>query len=155
MSDDFDIELRLLSQPRYLCVGRAAIGAAVEKLGFGDETSGQVMLAVDEALTNIIRHGYNNADDQPIWLRFKPLGNGTATGFVIVIDDLAEQVDPENIKGRDLDDIKPGGLGVHIIKKIMDDVQYTPRPEGGMRLTLTKNPVANPGDATSTGTPSP
>lgn len=148
MNDAYDIEMRLLSQPRYLCVARAAIGAAVEKLGYGDGPSGQIMLAVDEALANVIRHGYEGREDQPIWLRFRPTGQPGAEGFEIVIDDQAPQVDPEQIKGRDLEEIRPGGLGVHIIRKIMDHVEYTARPEGGMRLKMTKKPVAPHRDTT-------
>lgn len=153
MSNDFDIELRLLSQPRYLCVARAAIGAAVEKLGYNDGLCGQIMLAVDEAVANIIRHGYDGRCDQPIWLRFRPLDDIADTGqqgFTIVIDDLARQVDPSVIRSRDLEDVRPGGLGVHIIRKIMDQVSYEARPEGGMRLTMTKKPVAPRRDSPST-----
>lgn len=152
MSEDFDIELRLLSQPRYLCVARAAVGAAVEKLGYSDGLCGQIMLAVDEAVANVIRHGYDGRADQPIWVRFRPTGlpdEASPAGFVIVIDDLAKQVDPALIKSRDLEDVRPGGIGVHIIQKIMDHVSYEPRPEGGMRLTMTKNPPAPQRDSTS------
>ncbi|MHC5028100.1 MAG: ATP-binding protein [Planctomycetota bacterium] len=59
-------------------------------------------------------------------------------GIEIVIDDLARQVDPGTIQGRDLDDIRPGGLGVYIIREIMDKVEFACRPEGGMSLTMFK-----------------
>jgi hypothetical protein len=59
-------------------------------------------------------------------------------GVCIVIEDEARQVDPAKIKGRDLDDIRPGGLGVHIIRQVVDRAEYAPREHAGMRLTLIK-----------------
>ena len=147
MRPEYDIEMCIVSNPAYLCVVRATICTALERLGLDECECGKVMLAVDEALTNVIRHGYNGDNSQPIWVRFNPkTENGSTTGFVIVIEDVAEQVDPEQIRGRDLEDIRPGGLGVHIIRQVMDDVQYTKRPEGGMRLYMAKS--VSPGKVT-------
>lgn len=142
MSDTkWDIELRILSQPCYLCVARAAVSALLERLGYDEADTGKVILAIDEALANVIRHGYDNRPDGPIWLRFNPtVSNGDRAGFIMVIEDEAKQVDPAAIKSRDLEDIRPGGLGVHIIHQVMDEVEYAPRREGGMRLTMTKHP---------------
>ena len=94
---------------------------------------------MDEALCNIIRHGYEKRRDGPIWLSLWPSadGNGSA-GITVVIEDEARQVDPCCIKGRDLEEIRPGGLGVHIIKEVMDEVRYEKRDKVGMRLTLVK-----------------
>ena len=144
MSEQFDVDIRILSQPRYLCVVRAAISAAIERYGFDDTACAQFMLAVDEAVTNVIRHGYGSADDRPIWVRLRPTDVDGNAGVTIVVDDQAKQVEPEIIRGRDLKDVRPGGLGVHIIREVMDDVAYTKRPEGGMRLTMskTKTPAA-------------
>lgn len=138
MNGTFDIEIQILSQPRYLCVARAAVAAAVEKFGFDDETVGQTMLAVDEAVTNVMRHGYEGAEDQPIWLRIAPTGPDGEAGFTIVVEDRGRQVDPAKIRGRDLDEVRPGGLGVHIIREVMDEVSYARRDGGGMRLTMAK-----------------
>lgn len=143
MSDDgrSDIELRLLSQPRYLCVARAAVAAAVEKIGFSEDESGRIVLAVDEALTNIIRHGYQNRSDGPIRLCLQP-SDTRPPACRIVIEDKARQVDPESIRGRELADVRPGGLGVYCIRQIMDEVSYARRPGGGMRLVMTKTAAA-------------
>ena len=56
-----------------------------------------------------------------------------------------EYVDPSDIKPRDLDDVRPGGLGVHIIVECMDEVTYSPRDGGGTVLTMVKN--LRPADA--------
>ncbi len=138
------MELRLLSQPRYLCGARDAVASIARRFGFDEQTSGQLALSVDEALCNVIRHGYGEAPDKPIWVRIWPLHceqtAGTAGGIRIVIEDEARQVDPELIKSRDLADIRPGGLGVHIIKQIMTASRFEKREgaQGGMRLIMSK-----------------
>lgn len=132
------LTLRIVSQPRYLCAVRAMIDSIAERLGFDDATRGTMILAVDEALTNVIRHGYDNADDKPIWIKINPLDGDR--GIRIVIEDECPQIDPARLTGRDLADVKPGGLGVHIMKQVMDAVTIEPR-EGslGMRLSMTKS----------------
>jgi anti-sigma regulatory factor (Ser/Thr protein kinase) len=135
-----DITVQMVSDPTYLAGARELVASVARRLGFTEEGSGQIALAVDEALCNIIRHGYDRRKDGPIWLRLWPLApeNGCGAGVKIVIEDEAKQVDPTAIKSRDLDEIRPGGLGVHIIKQVMDDVRYEKRERVGMRLTLVK-----------------
>ena len=139
MTDAYDIEMCVLSQPRYLCVVRAAVSVAVDRYGFGEDSCGRVMLAVDDAVTNVIRHGYDGAADKPIWVKLRPTDHRGQPGLTIVIEDQARQVDPEKIKGRPLEQVRPGGLGVHIIREVMDHVRYTRREGGGMRLEMSKN----------------
>ena len=55
-----------------------------------------------------------------------------------IFEDEARQVDIDTIRSRELDDVRPGGLGVHLISEIMDDTNYEHRPEQGMRLTMKK-----------------
>ena len=56
----------------------------------------------------------------------------------IIIEDDARQVDLDTIRSRELEDVRPGGLGVHLISEIMDDVVYEHREAGGMRLLMRK-----------------
>lgn len=134
-----DLRMQLMSDPRYLSGARELVGAVARRLGFTDEACGQIALAVDEALCNVIRHGYGRRTDGPIWLSLWPAAvPDGAPGITIVIEDEAKQVDAAQIRSRDLDEIRPGGLGVHIIRKVMDGVEYEKRDPVGMRLTLTK-----------------
>ena len=48
------------------------------------------------------------------------------------------RVDPENIKGRNLADIKPGGVGVHIINSVMDEIDFSRAEDCGMQLRMVK-----------------
>ena len=139
MTEAPDITLQLRSDPQCLCGVRELVLAVAKRYGLSDESASRMTLAVDEALCNIIRHGYQSAPDGPIWLRMWGLGdNGSGPGIRIVIEDEARQIDPQNIHGRDLDDIRPGGLGVHIIREVTDEAVYEKRPGAGMRLTLVK-----------------
>jgi anti-sigma regulatory factor (Ser/Thr protein kinase) len=100
---------------------------------------------VDEALCNVIRHGYERRVDGMIWMSVWPLpDDGKGPGVKIVIEDEARQVEPEKIKGRDLADVKPGGLGVHIIREVMDEAKYEKRDGAGMRLTMVKRQHPGP-----------
>lgn len=132
------VRLELLSQPKLLAGARALVAAVAQRYGFSEAECGHISLAVDEALCNVINHGYNRDPDGRIWVSIWPLEEDSGT-IRIVIEDLAPQVDPEMIRPRDLDDVRPGGLGVHIIREIMDEVIYERRGDQGMRLTLVKS----------------
>lgn len=134
------LQLQMVSDPVYLSGAREMVASVSRRLGFSEEACGQIALAIDEALCNVIRHGYERRRDGPIWLSLWPLAgeNGHAGGLRIVVEDEAKQVDPAQIKSRDLDEIRPGGLGVHIIRQIMDEVNFEKRESVGMRLTLVK-----------------
>lgn len=143
-----DIELEMWSQPRLLSAARAMITHLAQRLGFDEITAGQVSLAIDEALCNIINHGYKRRTDGRIWLHVWAIEEPPGT-MVVSIEDRAEAVDPETIRGRDLDEIRPGGLGVYIMREVMDVVHYEQREGGGMRLVMRKkiDPDASPAGA--------
>ncbi len=134
-----DIELRLLSRVEYVGVARAAAESLALQIGFGEQGAAHVALAVAEALSNIMRHGYCGKPDHPIWLDLTPEESDGRTSLLIVIEDECHGVDLDKIKSRPLYEVRPGGLGVHIIQEVMDDVKYCIR-EGnrGVRLTIRK-----------------
>lgn len=132
-----EMRLEMLSQPRLLAPARALLSSLAQRLGFPEAYCGQISLAIDEAVSNVIKHGYDRRPDQRIWISAWHI-EGPRPGIRIEVDDLARQVDPESIRSRDLDDIRPGGLGVHIIREVMDECRYEKRPAGGMKLTMVK-----------------
>jgi anti-sigma regulatory factor (Ser/Thr protein kinase) len=152
-ADDAVIQLKLVSDPRFLCGARELVASVAERLGFSDEACAQLKLAVDEALSNVIRHGYGKRMDGPIWLGVRPVHNAQGVSAItIVIEDEAKQVDPNEIRGRDLSEVRPGGLGVHIIHEVMDEVRYEKREGAGMRLTMTKHRAPRSGGVAPTAT---
>jgi anti-sigma regulatory factor (Ser/Thr protein kinase) len=56
----------------------------------------------------------------------------------VTLRDWGRKVDPASIQPRELSDIRPGGLGVHFIREIMDEAVYDPTPETGTELRMTK-----------------
>lgn len=129
--------MEISSDPALLGAVRDAGENLALAIGFGTDVAGRVALALDEALTNVIKHGYGGRHDQPISIRMQRIESGGQVGIQVLIRDHAVPVDPSLIKGRDLDDIRPGGLGVHLIRTIMDRVQYTPCSQG-MTLEMVK-----------------
>lgn len=124
------ISVEMLSNPVYLSGARQLVSSVAQRLGFDEMACSQIALAVDEALCNVIRHGYDRAVDRPIWLSLWPVEEGKG-GLRIVIEDEAKQVDLDAIKSRKLEDVRPGGLGVHIIREVMDEVKYERARERG------------------------
>lgn len=140
------IRVELLSNPLFLSSVRELVAGVAKRLGFSEANCSHLALAVDEALCNVMRHGYDKRTDGTIWVSLWPrdLGNDCLE-LTLTIEDEAKQVDPNSIKGRDLLDIRPGGLGVHIIREVMDEARYERRDGPGMRLTLVKRqPSAAP-----------
>jgi len=151
MSAKPNIRLELTSNPLYLSGVREFIAGVAKRLGFTEMHCSQIALAVDEAICNIIRHGYDSQVQRPIWVVLSHTGDPAhGLRLEIVIEDEARQVEPCDIKGRALDDIRPGGLGVHIIKEVMDQAVYEKRAGSGMRLTLVKTQAPGGAPAVST-----
>jgi anti-sigma regulatory factor (Ser/Thr protein kinase) len=93
-----------------------------------------MVLGVDEACTNIIRYAYGLRDDQLIALSMEGLRNCVR----VRLRDYGEQVVPHAMKGRSHDVIKPGGLGLYLIRSAFDEVDYLHKRRG-TELVLTKN----------------
>ncbi len=129
-----DIELRLPSNPKLLKIIRAAVTHLCEICGFAEDERNAVTLAVDEAIANIIKHTYNGEENKPIVIFFRMLDDR----LQIVLRDFGDKLDLNKIKSRDLNDVRPGGLGVHFIKSAMDEVYYDNSLEVGNQLTLAK-----------------
>jgi len=66
-----------------------------------------------------------------------PKRPGTGDGFEVLLTDRGPAVDPSKLKGRRLDEIKPGGLGLHFIRQSMDVVEFK-REQGANLLQLVK-----------------
>jgi anti-sigma regulatory factor (Ser/Thr protein kinase) len=128
------IELKLPSDPKLLKIIRCVIKHLCEDCGYSKEESNAITLAVDEAVANIIKHAYGGQEDQPIILSFRCLKDR----LQIKLRDFGRKADPKTIKPRDLEDVKPGGLGVHFIKSTMDIVIYDNSLDKGNQLTLAK-----------------
>jgi anti-sigma regulatory factor (Ser/Thr protein kinase) len=133
------LELELLSDTALLPGVRATLREWSVARGWTPEQAGEIALAVDEALSNVIRHGYGCDRTQRIVLSVRSICDpAEGEGVEIRIRDFGRQVDPVQICGRDLADVRPGGLGVHIIRAMMSSVEYSRAQGGGMLLVMRK-----------------
>ena len=96
----------------------------------------EIELAVDEAASNIIKHGYNIENkNNKIEIKLEIIKKKL---FVHLFDN-AVPVNQDKIKHRNLEDIKPGGLGSYFINNIMDEVKWKKSDKWVNHLTLIKN----------------
>ena len=139
-STDTKIELRMCANADYRGVARAAVRQVAQAIGLKEDEFEPITLAVVEALTNVIRHSYDGPCDKPIIVKLNKINYADAkkAALEIVIRDFGKQVEPESIKGRNLDEIKPGGVGVHIMQSVMDEVEFTRADDCGMQLRMIK-----------------
>jgi len=79
-----------------------------------------IIRAIDEACQNIIRHAYGRECDNEIILEMLFENDD----LVIYLSDFADPVDTSSIKPRDLDDVRPGGLGTHFIRQAVDEIDF-------------------------------
>lgn len=141
-TDPRKIELTISSHAKSLPVVRGAVARMAETEGFSEADAHSVALAMDEALANVIKHGYEGQPDMPIHITLEPVhAPDGRPGMQIIVRDHGKQVDPTSIRGRDLDDVRPGGLGVHIMRTVMDEVDFSCPPDGGMLLRMVKYAV--------------
>ena len=93
--------------------------------------------AVDEAVTNVILHGYRGSDG---WVEVS--AERVADHIVLTVEDGAPAFDPLSVPTPDLDVAperrRPGGMGVHLMRQAADTIVYRPRPGGGNILTITR-----------------
>ena len=122
------------AEPAAMFIVRALVGKISERIGFEALETDRLILAVDEACTNVIRHAYGNSGDGRIVITFTL----NLDNFEIMIRDFGKGADPATFKGRDLNQIRPGGLGLHFIKSAVDRVEYGTPPGGGMLLKMIK-----------------
>jgi len=105
---------------------RAMTRMVLNNHGWHSDIVEDIVLAIDEACQNIIRHAYHGECHDPIILHIE-LNNDA---LVVVLEDRAPTVDPACMKPRALDDIRPGGLGCHFMRQVMDSVSIGPSPTG-------------------------
>jgi anti-sigma regulatory factor (Ser/Thr protein kinase) len=122
------LRIQILSNPKVLGVVRGVVERLAEVVGFSAPDCRSVVRAVDEALSNVMRHCYCGRTDRPIELRFTQTGSQPEgqlrQGLQIEIRDHGPAVDQSKWKRTRPGRLKPGGLGLHLIRQAMDTVEY-------------------------------
>jgi len=120
---------------------RSFISDLARQHGFQDDDVNKISIAVDEACTNIIKHGYNFAPNRNIDIQVTRHNNE----FEIIISDNGKQFDPDSVIIPDMKEYlshyRKGGLGMYLMKRIMDKVEFNFRRDRNvlrMSKSLTK-----------------
>lgn len=105
--------------------------------GFKKQDVADIRLAVDEAYTNIIKHAYKNEEHKSVDIELGYNSNE----FWIILKDTGNAFDPRNYTKPDvrrkIKEKKRGGVGVYLIRKLMDDVEYS-QDSGVNEIRMTK-----------------
>ena len=132
-------EIDLEARPENLKTIRDFIAEACHEAGVPADVSGDLKLAVDEACANVVEHGYaGHSGRAPIGVLFE----ADEEKIEVTVTDRGRSFDPSRAPQPDIGagwrDRRIGGLGWHLIRKLVDDVRYESGENAGNRLTLVK-----------------
>lgn len=131
--------LRIESRTERLIHVREFISEAARRFGFNDEDVSKIALAVDEACTNVIKHAYRFDPTKTLTIRVHPHDEE----FEVIILDHGVPFDPKIIKSPDMKEYlthyRHGGLGVYLMKSLMDKVEYNIQPGKKNEVRLVKH----------------
>lgn len=106
--------------------------------GFSDKEIYSLQLAADEAASNIVEHAYADVNNGEIRISCDLRGRD----IIITMHDDGKSFNPSNVKApnlkADLSERQIGGLGIYLMRKLMDEVRYESKPGGGNLLTMRK-----------------
>jgi serine/threonine-protein kinase RsbW len=131
-------QLLIKSRTENLTAVREFISSAAGEVNIPQDIAGDIVLAVDEACTNIIKHAYKYSPDGDIRIKLKY----SDKKIIIEITDYGTSFHPDAVPKPDLkkyfEEKRVGGLGMYLMKSLMDDIQYTSVPGKYNQVSLTK-----------------
>ncbi|SHH30275.1 ATP-binding protein [Tepidibacter thalassicus] len=124
------IDMTVPSKPEYVGVIRLTVSAIANRMGFNIDEIEDIKVAVAEGCTNAIKHGL----DDKFYINFE-IGSDSLS---IVIKDNGKGCNVEEIDEPDLLNLKEGGLGLFIIKTLMDEVEFVSKKGKGCQIKMIK-----------------
>lgn len=124
------IKMEVTSNPEYVSIIRLTVSGIANKIGFSLDDIEDIKVAVSEACTNAIKHSL----DDKFLVQFSVLENG----LTIEVEDKGTGYDIESLQEPDLTNPKESGLGLFIIKTLMDEVSTISNSDVGTRVKMTK-----------------
>ncbi|MEO8233670.1 MAG: ATP-binding protein [Ignavibacteriota bacterium] len=132
-------KLKVKSKTENLSLIRDFVSTAAINAGIQPDVVENIILAVDEACTNIIKHAYESFPDGELIIKTK----STLSRFIVSITDYGKSFEPKMIPEPDLQKYyrqkRVGGLGMYLMKTLMDDVKYVSVPGKYNEVLLSKN----------------
>ena len=128
------VEVDISLNPKMMRVVRDVAGRMAALSGLTKEESNGFKLAVDEACANVLRHAYGGDDSRRLTVKISIEPNGLR----VVLHDSGRGFNPEDIPPLEEPRLEPGGLGLHLIRTVMDEVDYQSSEVEGNTLTMVK-----------------
>ncbi len=128
------LELRIDSDPATLAPTRKTLEAFTLACGLGEKAAQDVGLCLNEVLANVMRHAYGGRTDRPIVITAE---RGENDGVTVNVRDWGNGVDPSMLPRDSYNPLTPGGVGLICLGLLLDEMVYTPQPDG-MLATLVK-----------------
>jgi anti-sigma regulatory factor (Ser/Thr protein kinase) len=119
-------EIEFASHPGNLCLMRDFVREFLDPIKLSVMDKDLIVLGLDEACTNVIRHAYGHEPDKPMHLVCEDHGDHV----LFRLRDFGVPCEAEKLKGRALEDVRPGGLGIHLIQRAFSKVVYEQKSEG-------------------------
>lgn len=133
------IELKIDGHPKNIAPTRRAVESFALACGFDESAQGEIGLCVNEALANVLRHAYQGATGQPISIKLENM----VDGIRIAIRDWGLGVNPLLQPRKEPDPLRPGGLGLFLLRQMMDEVHFQSQTDG-MLLTMVRRKRESP-----------
>jgi serine/threonine-protein kinase RsbW len=130
--------LKIPGQTDNLELIRNFVSGIAKKVGFDEEDTNKIELAIDEACTNVIEHAYQHDESQDIDIAVKIDYNK----FTIVVADRGRSFDMDEVEIPDMSsylaELRVGGLGIYLMRTLMDEVDYHSKPGEKNEVTMVK-----------------
>ena len=135
--------LQIQSKTELLADMRTFVAAAARDFGFGEGDVGKIELAIDEACTNIIKHAYRYNPDGIIEIQLSERNEHGTHKFIVEIFDSGLSFDSSRYTAPDMTEyfrkLRHGGLGIVLMRKLMDEVEFGPSVAGRNTIRLIKH----------------
>ena len=132
--DGRSVRLRIPARPEYIILVRLALSGLVHLRSLDEETLGDLKLAVTEACSNSVRHGYGNGQEGTVQVSYELQPDR----LIVEVEDDGPGFDPDRSREPG-EELSEGGLGLAIIKFVADEFETGERREGGgTRLRFVK-----------------
>jgi len=128
------MKIVISSHPRLLHILRGVVTYRAQHAGFTPADVDSMTVAISEAAANVIRHAYKDRHDGFLALEILTLPDR----MEFILEDSAPKVQPEAIRSRPLDEIRPGGLGTFFMNSYMDKCTFDEHFAKGNRLIMVK-----------------
>ncbi|MBC1332050.1 anti-sigma B factor RsbW [Listeria booriae] len=141
MATTYDtIELKIPARPEFVSLGRLTVSGIASRIGFSFEAIEDLKIAISEAITNAVKHAFNEEDTGEIRIAFAVYEDK----LEVTVTDEGKSFDAEKRKmeigpyeeNEDADMLRVGGLGLFLIEALMDGVEL--HYDGGVSVVMTK-----------------